>query len=259
MDPIKVEREHLELQFKQPGGSTAAVSRSDAGTVTYSYQAEAYKTHLQLLESPDEEILSDGIRSLIEIEDESAPSEYLYETEISQATRFEVQTDGGVVGYSSDSSITVILPAPWAMDAEGDEVPTRYKIAGDDIIQVVEFDSESQFPIVADPVWFIPVVIAGRFIGQVAVRAASRAAARAAAARAAAAAAAKRVVKTVSGRITSTAAKRCYKGAALGPVTTAYMFLEKRGNGTWKVKFSRDGIYATIGASTATCLSANIR
>lgn len=260
IDPVRVEREYLELQFKQPGYGEAEVTRSDAGTVTYSSPEAAYKTHLQVLDSPDQSVLSDGIRSLIEIEDSSAPKEYLYETEISRGTRLAVQPDGGVVGTAEDGTITLVIPAPWAMDAEGESVPTHYQVVDNNLVQIVEFDSESKFPIVADPVWFIPLIVAGaRVVGQVAVRAASSAAARAAAARAAAAAAAKRVVKTVSGRITSTAAKRCYRHGATIAGSTWPIYLEQRGNGSWRVKFSAQLVMTTISSATAACLLANAK
>lgn len=260
IDPVRVEREYLELQFKQPGYGEAEVTRSDAGTVTYSSPEAAYKTHLQVLDSPDQSVLSDGIRSLIEIEDSSAPKEYLYETEISRGTRLAVQPDGGVVGTAEDGTTTLVIPTPWAMDAEGESVPTHYKVVDNNLIQIVEFDSSSKFPIVADPVWFIPLIVAGaRVVGQVAVRAASSAAARAAATRAAAAAAAKRIVKTVSGRMTSTAARNCYKGAALGAGSTVMVYLEQRGNGSWRAKFSTHSALQTITAATAGCLATRIR
>lgn len=43
------------------------------------------------------------------------------------------------------------IDAPWAVDAAGYSVPTRYEITGDTITQTVKTDSSTQFPVVADP------------------------------------------------------------------------------------------------------------
>ena len=47
-------------------------------------------------------------------------------------------------------TIFYIEPA-WAKDAEGKSVPTHYEINGNTITQVVEFDENTAFPVVADP------------------------------------------------------------------------------------------------------------
>ena len=51
------------------------------------------------------------------------------------------------------------LPAPWAVDATGTQLPTGYVVEGDQLTQTVD-TSGAVFPVVADP-FFIPMVVFG--------------------------------------------------------------------------------------------------
>ncbi|WP_257131989.1 hypothetical protein [Bacillus toyonensis] len=44
------------------------------------------------------------------------------------------------------------MPA-WAKDANGNPVSTHYKVEGNKLIQVVDFDENTAFPVIADPGW----------------------------------------------------------------------------------------------------------
>lgn len=44
-----------------------------------------------------------------------------------------------------------IVDAPWAVDADGVAVETHYEIEDGELVQVVEPDAETTFPVVADP------------------------------------------------------------------------------------------------------------
>lgn len=46
--------------------------------------------------------------------------------------------------------IETIDPA-WAKDANGNTVPTHYEIRGDELVQIVDFNENSAFPVIADP------------------------------------------------------------------------------------------------------------
>lgn len=175
-DPVKLSAAGVDIQFTAPGESKQTIV-SDDGTISYLSEDQAFNTHLQVLASPDPEVLSEGVRSLIEIEDASAPHEYEYPVELEPGTTLSVQPDGTVVGALEDETVLVV-PAPWALDAAGAKVETWYEVRGDSIIQHINFSAANAFPVIADPVWFVPLVVAGaRVIGQVAISAATRAAA----------------------------------------------------------------------------------
>jgi|GEM_PF-5331515 len=245
----------VELRFTQPGVSEETTVSAN-GTISYVSDSEAFDTHLQVLESPAPDLLSEGVRALIEIQDPTAPREYVFPLNIEPGTELTVLQDGTVVGYSGEDT-TLVVPAPWALDAEGSPVPTWYEVRGDALVQHVEFSDSDVFPIVADPAFFLPLIIAGgRVIGQVVVNAATRAAA----VRAAAAIAARTVIATVRGVITSTAAKRCFAGAAItGGATSVPAILQERGDGNWQVRFNGNSAVQIVSASVGGCLAANIR
>ncbi|MFC8192758.1 hypothetical protein ACFUMH_13965 [Cellulomonas sp. NPDC057328] len=48
-------------------------------------------------------------------------------------------------------TIVAALDAPWAIDANGDDVRTAYQIAGQTVTQKVFVTSETAYPVVADP------------------------------------------------------------------------------------------------------------
>lgn len=61
--------------------------------------------------------------------------------------------DGGWIAVRNEpyaEPIAVIEPA-WAKDADGNPVATRYRIAGDTLIQEVTTTAATEFPVVADP------------------------------------------------------------------------------------------------------------
>lgn len=59
----------------------------------------------------------------------------------------------------TDAVVLAHLPAPWAVDAAGAELPTEYVVRGDQITQVVDTEG-ARFPVVADP-FFVPMVWIG--------------------------------------------------------------------------------------------------
>ncbi len=46
-----------------------------------------------------------------------------------------------------------MIKAAWAKDSKGQSVPTHYVINGNTITQVIDFDENNFFPIIADPNW----------------------------------------------------------------------------------------------------------
>ena len=221
---------------------------SDHGTVSYLNDDAPFNTHLQVVASPDPLLLSQGARSLIEIESIHAPREYVYPVAAGEGVVLTVQPDGGVLGTRGEQ-VVLVVPAPWARDAAGAVVPTRYEVRGTDLVQIVDFTPAHAFPIIADPLWFVVLAAALR-----------AAAARAAAARAAAAVAARTVVLSIRGRIASDAARRCYHGFAIGSLFgTIPAVVEQRRDGSWWVGFNGNSAIQWVAAAVGGCLSTRIR
>jgi len=63
------------------------------------------------------------------------------------------QSDSGEVIFVSADGNYVPVAAPWATDANGNPVETRYEIRGDELFQIVVPDESTAYPVVADPSW----------------------------------------------------------------------------------------------------------
>lgn len=96
--------------------------------------------------------------ALLIIENADAPTEYRFEQAVPQGHTAAVHDDGSVRFYDADGNESGGVMAPWAIDADGRDVATSYRLEGDTIVQTVEHQDAS-YPVVADPVW-IPVGVA---------------------------------------------------------------------------------------------------
>ena len=95
---------------------------------------------------------SDGVVQISTvIETASAPRAYSYPIALPGGANLSLNEDGSVTIASPDESYQVGIAAPWAKDANGDAVSTHYEVAGDVLTQIVEFDTATAFPVVADP------------------------------------------------------------------------------------------------------------
>jgi hypothetical protein len=58
--------------------------------------------------------------------------------------------DPRVAASSTMVGVGTVAPA-WAIDANGQRVPTHYEIRGNSIVQVIDFTADTAFPVIADP------------------------------------------------------------------------------------------------------------
>jgi hypothetical protein len=101
------------------------------------------------------EALDGGVRIQTILTSRGAASryEYTFHGDVTPVIR----ADGGadlVVPGAAGASVTIVgsVDAPWAVDADGRDVPSWYEVQGSILIQVVEHESGSyDYPIVADP------------------------------------------------------------------------------------------------------------
>lgn len=84
------------------------------------------------------------------IPNSDAPREYAYALDIPDYT--SVQEEGGSHLFldSDDNMIAGLAPA-WAVDANGQPVPTHFEIEGKTVTQILDFTESTAFPVVADP------------------------------------------------------------------------------------------------------------
>lgn len=107
------------------------------------------------------------------ISDASAPEEFRYALDLPDQTRMVSQEDGSISVLDEDGALTAIIDAPWAKDATGASVPTRYVISGSTLTQIVDHEG-AVYPVIADP-WWIPAL---SLMARISAHAASQIAAR---------------------------------------------------------------------------------
>jgi hypothetical protein len=134
---------------------------TENGTVMYNSSEEAVSVSVQIIQENQDGIVAYGVRSLILIENATAPKEYIFNFDLPSGYRLVKDYDyndeldaydcGQIFVINENKEIVSTIDPAWAKDANGNEVATHYMINGNDLIQFVEFDKNSAFPIVADP------------------------------------------------------------------------------------------------------------
>lgn len=115
------------------------------------------------VQAVEEEISEDeyrsAIRTMIIINDKNAAKSYEFEYELPQGCRFimgdELGSDtipnDGVGIVNEEGYAIAVVDSPWAKDARGNDIFTKYEIMGNKLIQHIYFTDENAFPIIADP------------------------------------------------------------------------------------------------------------
>lgn len=108
----------------------------------------------------------DGARINTVITGSGAPEEYRHEIELPDGVRivtgvqlekltpeeFRTESSNGIFFLNEANELVGGISAPWAVDAEGNAVPTSYTINGNTVIQHVAHKAANvSYPVVADP------------------------------------------------------------------------------------------------------------
>lgn len=95
---------------------------------------------------------ADGAQILIGIEEAGAPTNYDFELDAADGLTGRVTPDGAVELANERGELAAEVAVPWAVDAEGRQVPTRFTLRDGVITQVVDHRAgDFAYPIVADP------------------------------------------------------------------------------------------------------------
>lgn len=94
---------------------------------------------------------ADGsVRVQTVIDGPDAPGEYRFDLAVPDGSVLELLADGSVL-VTSGGEFVAGVAAPWAADATGEAVPTHYYLDGTTVVQVVDLEGVTAFPVVADP------------------------------------------------------------------------------------------------------------
>lgn len=111
---------------------------------------------------------NETLRVLLNIENSTAPKEYSFKYDLPEGYRIvtmesfcnnyitmtereEYINNGSLLIISSENEPVTIIDAPWAKDKNGTDINTYYVVKGNEIIQYVDFNESTAFPVVADP------------------------------------------------------------------------------------------------------------
>lgn len=97
------------------------------------------------------------------INNETAPRSFGFDLTLNgQPAEVVVASDGSAVVMDGSGQVVNHIAAPWARDAAGQPVPTKYTSSGNRLIQHIDVGPATVFPVVADPqfswVGIFPVV-----------------------------------------------------------------------------------------------------
>lgn len=85
------------------------------------------------------------------IDSPDSATQFDYEIGSDSETTLQAEDDGSVSILGRDGEWVGGASAPWAEDATGRDIPTHYTVEGSTLTQHVSVDSQTEFPVVADP------------------------------------------------------------------------------------------------------------
>ncbi|NQX33379.1 hypothetical protein [Herbiconiux sp. VKM Ac-2851] len=98
--------------------------------------------------------LMNGVRLLTALTGPAAGSEFDYTFDLPDGTTRTELPDGDTLLADAAHHYIGTLAAPWARDAAGRDLPTRYEWTGDTLTQHVDLDAQTAYPVLLDPNWY---------------------------------------------------------------------------------------------------------
>ncbi|NJP53101.1 hypothetical protein HCJ93_24290 [Streptomyces sp. SBST2-5] len=127
-----------------------AVSGVKAGSGTVVYPDAASSVDLAVQPTRD-----GSVRTLVTLKSSAASTKHRFELDLPDETWLRPKDDGGFdiieAGEGGEESVAGSIAAPWAKDAQGRPVPTRYTADGHTLLQEIYTAPDTAFPVVADP------------------------------------------------------------------------------------------------------------
>lgn len=121
-----------------------------AGSGTVVYPGAADSTDLAVQPTTD-----GGARTLVTLKDKNAPTEQRFDLQLPTGAHLATNDSGGYDIFQDNgkgyTTLKGAISAPWAKDAHGKDVATSYKLEGGTLVQSIDTNSTTAFPVVADP------------------------------------------------------------------------------------------------------------
>lgn len=167
-----------EVEVDLPTADTAQPpTLTKEGTALYPGAGRDVEIAVQGLDTTNMPGIKSGVRSIITVSSAQAPTRYEFPLTLPSGASPKLQSDGSVQVVDRGGKVLGAFGAPWAVDASGRSVPTTFEVEGNTLLQRVPHRGYT-YPVIADPVWLVPVLVATvRIAKPIVVRAASKKAA----------------------------------------------------------------------------------
>ena len=93
-----------------------------------------------------------GLQVLVVIDGSDAPTEYRFDMTVPVGAALLPSTDGGAAVVDAEGLVVAVVAPAWAVDANGQAVPSHYQIDGTTLVQVIDHQGAA-YPVVGDPCW----------------------------------------------------------------------------------------------------------
>lgn len=140
------------LSITIDGADTARdAKRTSDGTVVYQGTDEQASTAVQPTDNG-------GVRFVTVIDGPNAPTDYRFDITLPDGAALEEaatptgEPDGSLEIVGGDGSTLSRIPAPWAKDASGHDIPVAYTVEHSTIVMHVNH-ADAAYPVVADPMF----------------------------------------------------------------------------------------------------------
>ncbi|GAA2448885.1 DUF2599 domain-containing protein [Agromyces soli] len=147
LDPREVVRLSTtgdEVGLSIPFGDQAElVETSDPGVIAYE---NGNGSRTALIVHDDSSIQIGTI-----IQGTESPHRYEYSLSIPAGGLISLDPAGSITILNGDGDYIAGVARPWAVDAQGNAIATRYEVRGTSLTQVVDHSADAEYPIVADP------------------------------------------------------------------------------------------------------------
>lgn len=202
--PVDGKPTDIEIGLPQ-ATSLESPTITSSGTALYEDEKRDVDYAVQGVDTGGDKSISSAVRTVILIHSADSPTSYQFPIDLPTGSKPVLREDGSVSVVDSSGGVLGTFAPPWAVDAAGKSIKTSFTVTGSTLTQHVQH-AGATYPVVADPVWMVPVVVVGlRAAAPIVVRAATRQAAKTTAKRVAA----NRYKSTV--RKTGTATKMSYR------------------------------------------------
>ncbi len=142
----------LQVTVAGAEGAGTAQPAGEGGVVIYPDTAPSADTVAQ--------VLPNGVRFMSVINRPDAPDEYRYDLGLPDGAKVLPNDAGGLAITNAQGEPLYSVDAPWAVDANDQQLPTSYAVEGNVLVQRLDH-SGAAYPVVADPKvtygWYIYV------------------------------------------------------------------------------------------------------